>query len=84
MTSLRSKPLYPSAPERTRSENFTTKLPRTTLGTGLARTVCVSLERVVIICPASTHTALVSSPSLTVLHLPNTYIRSGGGEAERM
>ena len=31
--------------------------------------VCVSLERVVIICPASIHTALVSSPSLTVLHL---------------
>ena len=29
--------------------------------------VCVSLERVVVICPASTHTALVSSPSLTVL-----------------
>ena len=38
--------------------------------------VCVSLVRVVIICPASTHTALVSSPSLTVLHLPiHTYIR---------
>ena len=33
----------------------------------------VSLVRVVIICPASTHTASVSSPSLTVLHLP-TYI----------
>ena len=33
--------------------------------------VCVSLERVVIICLASIHTALVSSPSLTVLHLPN-------------
>jgi len=34
--------------------------------------VCVSLVRVVIICPASTHTALVSSPSLeqAVLHLP--------------
>ena len=31
--------------------------------------VCVSLVRVVIICPASTHTALVSSPSLAVLHL---------------
>ena len=31
--------------------------------------VCVLLERVVIICPASTRTALVSSPSLTVLHL---------------
>ena len=31
--------------------------------------VCVSLVRVVIICLASTHTALVSSPSLTVLHL---------------
>jgi len=30
----------------------------------------VSLVRVVIICPASTHTALVSSPSLAVLHLP--------------
>ena len=35
--------------------------------------VCVSLVRAVIICLASTHTALVSSPSLTVLHLP-TYI----------
>ena len=36
--------------------------------------VCVSLVRVVIICPASTHTALVSrSPSLTVLHL-STYL----------
>jgi len=35
--------------------------------------VFVSLVRVVIICLASTHTALVSSPSLTVLHLP-TYI----------
>ena len=32
--------------------------------------VCVSLVRVVIICLASTHTALVSSPSLGVLHLP--------------
>ena len=31
---------------------------------------CVSFVRVVIICLASTHTALVSSPSLTVLHLP--------------
>ena len=31
--------------------------------------VCVSLVRVVIICPASTHTALVSSPSLAVLRL---------------
>ena len=31
--------------------------------------VCVLLVRVVIICPASTHTALVSSPSLTVLRL---------------
>ena len=30
--------------------------------------VC-ALVRVVIICPASTHTALVSSPSLAVLHL---------------
>ena len=37
--------------------------------------VCVSLVRVVIICPASTHTALVSSPSLTVIHLP-TYIHT--------
>ena len=35
--------------------------------------VCVSLVRVVIICPASTHTALVSSPSLAVLHL-TTYL----------
>ena len=35
--------------------------------------VCVSLTRAVIFCPASTHTALVSSPSLTVLHLP-TYL----------
>ena len=32
--------------------------------------------RVVIICPASTHTALVSSPSLAVLHL-TTYLPSG-------
>ena len=31
--------------------------------------VCVSFVRVVIICPASTHTALVSSPSLTVVRL---------------
>ena len=37
--------------------------------------VCVSLVRVVIICLASTHTALVSSPSLTVLHL-TTYIHA--------
>ena len=37
--------------------------------------VCVSLVRVVIICPASTHTALVSSPSLAVLHL-TTYLPS--------
>ena len=37
--------------------------------------VCVSLVRVVIICPASTHTALVSSPSLAVLHL-STYLLS--------
>merc|ERR1739848_651006 len=37
--------------------------------------VCVSLVRVVIICLASTHTALVSSPSLAVLH-PPTYIRN--------
>ena len=35
--------------------------------------VCVSLMRVVIICLASTHTALVSSPSLAVLHL-STYL----------
>ena len=35
--------------------------------------VCVSLVRVVIICPASTHTALVSSPSMAVLHL-TTYL----------
>ena len=35
--------------------------------------VCVSLTRAVIICLASTHNALVSSPSLTVLHLP-TYL----------
>ena len=35
--------------------------------------VCVSLVRVVIICLASTHTALVSSPSLAVLHL-TTYL----------
>ena len=35
--------------------------------------VCVSFVRVVIICPASTHTALVSSPSLAVLHL-STYL----------
>ena len=40
--------------------------------------VCVSLVRVVIICLASTHTALVSSPSLTVLHLP-TYMQGGHG-----
>ena len=38
--------------------------------------VCVSLVRVVIICPASTHTALVSSPSLAVLHL-TTYLPNG-------
>ena len=46
--------------------------------------VCVSLVRVVIICPASTHTALVSSPSLAVLHL-TTYLPSyetGGGDRE--
>ena len=36
---------------------------------------CVSLVRVVIICLASTHTALVSSPSLTVVHL-STYIHT--------
>ena len=35
--------------------------------------VCVLLVRVVIICLASTHTALVSSPSLAVLHL-STYL----------
>ena len=35
--------------------------------------VCESLVRVVIICPASTHTALVSSPGLAVLHL-STYL----------
>ena len=40
--------------------------------------VCVSLVRVVIICPASTHTALVSSPSLTVVHL-STYIQGVDG-----
>ena len=38
--------------------------------------VCVSLVRVVIICLASTHTALVSSPSLAVLHL-STYLPTG-------
>ena len=37
--------------------------------------VSVLLVRVVIICPASTHTALVSSPSLTVVHL-STYIHT--------
>ena len=37
--------------------------------------VCVSLVRVVIICLASTHTALVSSPSLAVLHF-STYLPS--------
>ena len=42
--------------------------------------VCVSLVRVVIICPASTHTALVSSPSLAVLHL-TTYLPDYCGEA---
>ena len=36
--------------------------------------VCVSLVRVVIICLASTYTALVSSPSLAVLHLSTTYL----------
>ena len=35
----------------------------------------MSLVRVVIICPASAHTALVSSPSLAVLHL-STYLPS--------
>ena len=33
----------------------------------------MSLVRVVVICLASTHTALVSSPSLAVLHL-STYL----------
>ena len=33
--------------------------------------VCVSLERVVVICPASTHTALVSSPSLSDCSSPS-------------
>ena len=42
--------------------------------------LCVALERVVIICLASTHTALVTSPSLAVLHLP-TYIHLGGATA---
>ena len=41
--------------------------------------VCVSLVRVVIICPASTHTALVSSPSLAVLHL-STYLPNADRE----
>ena len=41
--------------------------------------VCVSFVRVVIICLASTHTALVSSPSLAVLHL-STYLPTGDGE----
>ena len=36
----------------------------------------VSLVRVVIICPASTHNVLVSSPSLAVLHL-STYLPTG-------
>ena len=44
--------------------------------------VCVSLVRVVIICLASTHTALVSSPSLTVLHL-TTYIHRPRGKRSR-
>ena len=39
----------------------------------------MSLVRVVIICLASTHTALVSSPSLAVLHL-STYLPSLLGE----
>ena len=34
----------------------------------------LSLVRAVIICPASSHTALVSSPSLAVLHLPTSVI----------
>ena len=38
----------------------------------------LSLVRVVIICPASTHTALVSSPGLAVLHL-STYLPTGYG-----
>ena len=40
---------------------------------------CVSSSSV---CPASTHTALVSSPSLAVLHLP-TYIHTGIGRSRR-
>ena len=42
--------------------------------------VCVSLVRVVIICLASTHTALVSSPSLAVLHL-STYLPHAKGRS---
>ena len=48
----------------------------------------MSLARVVVFCLASTHTALVSSPSLTVLHLPtqNTkislYIDQSGGPGQ--
>ena len=42
--------------------------------------VCVSLVRVVIICPASTHTALVSSPSLTVLRLSINQARTMDNE----
>ena len=41
--------------------------------------VCVSFVRVVIICLASTHTALVSSPSLAVLHLSTYLPPSRGG-----
>jgi len=36
--------------------------------------VCVSLVRVVIICLASTHTALVSSPSLDVFTFLPLYV----------
>ena len=43
--------------------------------------VCVSLQRAVISCLASTHTALVSSPSLTVLHLPNKLTGNRAGRA---
>ena len=42
--------------------------------------VCRSCVCVVIICLASTHTALVSSPSLTVLHL-TTYIQEPAGSS---
>ena len=45
--------------------------------------VCVSLVRVVIICPASTHTALVSSPSLAVLHLSTDLPKGLGSNLAR-